>query len=41
MCWSMAEILGYSILERAGEGLAELYTSNSEDPYRFDGSNSR
>uniref|UniRef100_A0A914RP82 Uncharacterized protein n=1 Tax=Parascaris equorum TaxID=6256 RepID=A0A914RP82_PAREQ len=27
--------------ERAGEGLAELYTSNSEDPYRFDCSNSR
>uniref|UniRef100_A0A9J2PQN6 Uncharacterized protein n=1 Tax=Ascaris lumbricoides TaxID=6252 RepID=A0A9J2PQN6_ASCLU len=34
-------ISSYSILERAGEGLAELYTSNSEDPYRFDGSNSR
>uniref|UniRef100_A0A0M3J1D9 Segment polarity protein dishevelled (inferred by orthology to a D. melanogaster protein) n=1 Tax=Anisakis simplex TaxID=6269 RepID=A0A0M3J1D9_ANISI len=27
--------------KRAGEGLAELYTSNSEDPYRLEESNSR
>uniref|UniRef100_A0A0N4VLP3 Segment polarity protein dishevelled-like protein DVL-3 n=1 Tax=Enterobius vermicularis TaxID=51028 RepID=A0A0N4VLP3_ENTVE len=29
------------ISKRAGEGLAEMYTSNSEDPYKFDDMNSR
>uniref|UniRef100_A0A914ZM14 Segment polarity protein dishevelled n=1 Tax=Parascaris univalens TaxID=6257 RepID=A0A914ZM14_PARUN len=36
-----ASSLSTVISKRAGEGLAELYTSNSEDPYRFDCSNSR
>lgn len=36
-----ASSLSTVISKRAGEGLAELYTSNSEDPYRFDDSNSR
>uniref|UniRef100_A0A0N5AS47 Segment polarity protein dishevelled-like protein DVL-3 n=1 Tax=Syphacia muris TaxID=451379 RepID=A0A0N5AS47_9BILA len=36
-----ADSLATVISKRAGEDLAELYTSNSEDPYRFDDMNSK